>query len=377
MATAGLKGKRPRTRGACADNNRVPFMRFVLCISFERRSETSACICRAVYTLGWPNASRHNDAIRSRMTSLRRRRHRGYQPIAFPAWRLWEDRRVRTDEGIFGLLYAVRIARVDLDGRVTDAVKTQLVSDLYSDKELPFRGGFKVTPVDAEARWSQGEVELSRTAVLLGVASLDDLLGAAINLLRVMNIDGTASGTVPTGVSDKTKHLKTHGKLRLAEGTCRLYDLCVAIRNSVSHQGSRQKPLAAAWERLDTAEREWWENSAGRSLYLTSPTDEIQMDDRELITVMRVLDRTALEMNEQLATALSEVQWAWLVARELWLINPSQAGNPLRNVGAVQRRARRLWRLDISTAAATEALSDTGLRGDSTSLALVHQPLER
>jgi hypothetical protein len=100
------------------------------------------------------------------------------------------------------------------------------------------------------------------------------------------------------------------------------------------------------------------------------------LDDHELITVMRVLDRVAIEVNEELATALTDMQWARLVARELWLARPAQAGDPNRNVGAVQRRARRLWRFDVSADAAKKALSDKNLRHDAPSAELVRNPLE-
>jgi hypothetical protein len=173
---------------------------------------------------------------------------------------------VRTDEGVFGLLYAVRIARVDLDHRVEQHAPVPLVSDLYGDEELPFRGGFKVTPEDARSRWDRGEVELSRAAVLLGVASLDELLGAVINLLRVVGKDETEAGTTQTGVSDKLGHLTKYGGLSISDGTIRLYDVCLAIRNSVAHHGSQQKPLADAWRRLKSPEQKWWEGSAGRVL---------------------------------------------------------------------------------------------------------------
>jgi hypothetical protein len=309
--------------------------------------------------------------------ALRRRRYKGYQPIAYPAWRLWEDRRVRTDEGVYGLLYAARIARLDLARREVDRPDVRVASDLYSDDELPFRKGFGATLVDARARWERGEMELSRMAVLLGVASLDELLGATIDLLRVMDIDRTATGTVPTGVSDKVRHLRTHGRLSIPEGTSRLYDVCVAIRNSVAHHGSRQGPLTAAWNRLGEAERDWWEVAAGQAPRLTSPSDEIDLNDHELITIMRVLDRVAIEMNEGLAVALSDSQWAWLVARELWIVSPMHAGDPIRNVGAVQRRARRLWRLDVPADVAKESLSDKAMRNDTRSEALLGRPLER
>ncbi|HEY2053767.1 MAG TPA: hypothetical protein VGH14_07525 [Solirubrobacterales bacterium] len=213
-------------------------------------------------------------------------------------------------------------------------------------------------------------------AVLLGVASLDELLGATIDLLRVMEIDQTATGTVPTGVSDKVRHLRTHGNLAIPHGTSRLYDVCVAIRNSVAHHGSRQGPFISAWNRLGEAEKAWWEDAAGQRPRLTSSTDEIDLNDHELITIMRVLDRVAIEMNEGLAAALNNSQWAWLVARELWLVSPMRAGDPIRNVGAVQRRARRLWRLDVPAEAAKEVLSDKAMRNDATSAALFGQPPE-
>src|SRR4051794_22268697 len=65
----------------------------------------------------------------SAVVRLRRRRYRGFQPVAYPAWRLWEDRRVRTDEGIFGLLFAVRIAQVGLSERAASRPPAAHVSD--------------------------------------------------------------------------------------------------------------------------------------------------------------------------------------------------------------------------------------------------------
>src|SRR4051794_33758471 len=78
--------------------------------------------------------------------SLKRRQYKNasQQPVAYPAWRVWEDRRVRLDDAVLALFVAVRVARIGISDRAPGG-DASLVSELYTDEELDFRLAFQVT----------------------------------------------------------------------------------------------------------------------------------------------------------------------------------------------------------------------------------------
>jgi hypothetical protein len=297
--------------------------------------------------------------------ALRQRRYREHEnPVAYPAWRLWEDRRVRTDDAVLALLLGIRIARADLDRRSTEASESTLVSDLYSEEEIPFSQAFRVTVDEAHSRWTNGEVELARLTILQGVAALDDLLAGTIDLLRALGVDQTVAGTVDTKLSLKLRHLQKHGALSISDATLQLHDLCIAIRNGLTHHAALQQKVIDAWGRLSDTAEEWWASAAGRPFPFTDPGDELVMDDRELLAVFKLFDRVALEVNASVRDEVPEEMWARLVARDYWNVNPGRAGNPKVNVGAAQGLAQRSWRLTLADDSLRKAFEDKGLRED-------------
>jgi hypothetical protein len=271
-------------------------------------------------------------------------------------------------------LFGVRIARVGLGERASSR-SADLVSDLYSDAELPFRESFKVTTDEANRRWSSGEQELCRLTVLEGVSALDALLGGSIDLLRALGKDTTGPGAIDTGVSAKLTHVGRHGGMAIADGTIRLYDLCLSIRNALTHDGRRQKKVISAWRRLPDPEQGWWSQAAGRSMPLSGPADELVLDDRELVAAFKTFDRIAGEVSKQLREEVEGGEWARIVAHEYWRWNPTRAGDSTRNVETVRGWARQHWRLSLTAEEAEAGLSYPNVRRDPALARLLRPPL--
>jgi hypothetical protein len=274
---------------------------------------------------------------------------------------------------LFGLLFAVRIARVGLQERA-DARPGILVADLFEKEQLLFPEAFRVSVPEAQSRWETGEQELARATALLAMSALDDLLGRSIDLLRSVGKDQTESGAVDTGVSAKMRHLATHGGLSVSSGTIALHDLCLAIRHAVTHQSARQEKVIQAWGRLGEEGKGWWEDASKRPPRFTAPNDELDLDDREVVAVFKACDRVAAEVNAEIRNRLSDAEWARLIVREYWLINPTRAGDPTRNVQGVRRHADRWWRVILSDDAVEEALGDRELRYEKTLLRILAPP---
>ena len=122
------------------------------------------------------------------------RRHWGGEepPPAFPGWRIWEDTRVRADNNVMALFAAARIAKTSIHERA-DREERRLVGDLYGDDELPYRAGFRLTRTEAVSRLDAGMEDLSRMAIVVAVAAIDELLGDFIKLLRATGHDSSRS----------------------------------------------------------------------------------------------------------------------------------------------------------------------------------------
>jgi hypothetical protein len=284
----------------------------------------------------------------------RRHPHTAKQPIAFPAWRTWEDRRLRTDNGVLALFAAARIAAVAVDDRSGDAA--QFVSELYTDDELRFRSAFAVSVADAKLRWQAGIEDLSQMAIVSAIAATDDLLGATIRLLRATGHDASPSGSTDTGVSAKLRHLSRHGCQGIDADTLALHSLLVEIRHVVPHYGARQKPAADAWRRLSSDARERWIAAAGRPLPLTQEDSELRLDDRELLAALKTLDQVALEVAQSLRQTVSEPEWANLVVAEYRQMDLSKANDPNSNLHRIKKHASAAWRFPISDKIAIAAL---------------------
>jgi hypothetical protein len=70
----------------------------------------------------------------------------------FPAWRIWEDTRVRADNNVMALFVAARIARTSIHERAGH-LDRPLVGDLYNDDELRYRAGFRLTLMEVASRF--------------------------------------------------------------------------------------------------------------------------------------------------------------------------------------------------------------------------------
>jgi hypothetical protein len=131
------------------------------------------------------------------------------------------------------LFVAARIARTSIHERAGH-LDRPLVGDLYNDDELPYRAGFRLTLMEVASRFDAGMEELSRMAIVVAVARIDELLGEFINCLGRLAMT-CRSGTVDTGVSAKLDHLRRHSGLDVAADTLALYGMLVEVRHAVTH----------------------------------------------------------------------------------------------------------------------------------------------
>jgi hypothetical protein len=264
---------------------------------------------------------------------------------------------VRLDDAVMALLAAVRVALIGIADRTGSQPPQALVSELYTDQELAFRQAFRVTVSDAQQRWANGQQELARSTVLLGVAALDELLGSTISLLRRAGHDHTTAGDVDTGVSAKLRHLCEQGGLALSHSSVELHDLLLAARHSITHHGGQPRVVRQVWTRLEQAQRDWWIEAAGRPLPLARDQDELVMADGEVLATFKTLDRIAMDVNASLRMRLSEHEWAALAAAEYRVLAPTKAGDPSRNVAAVMKHADNVWRVKLDQDTVARVLS--------------------
>jgi hypothetical protein len=255
------------------------------------------------------------------------------------------------------LFAAARIAKVTVEERAEAAATSALVGDLYSDAELPFRTGFRLPPMEAFNRWDAGIEDLARMSIVVGVATVDELLGAAIHLLRATHHDPTEAGTVDTGVSAKLSHLSGQCCLVIDSDARGLYALLIEIRHAVTHYGGQQLPVRQAWERLSGDAQEWWTAAASRGLPLTQDEAELRVDDRELLAALKTLDRVALVVSDGLRMILDDDQWADLIVGEYRQLNLSKANDPGSNLRRIVTFGRSIWRLTLAEEQAAAALS--------------------
>jgi hypothetical protein len=288
------------------------------------------------------------------MPLLRRQWPGAEPPVAFPGWRIWEDRRVRADNNVMALFAGARIARTSARERGRE-LDHALVGDLYSDEELPFRNGFRLSLSEALSRWDASIEDLSRMAIVVGVAAIDDLLGSFIDLLRATGHDRSSAGCVDTGVSAKLEHLRNYAGVAVTSDTTKLYGLLVEIRHAVTHYGARQRPVRQAWNRLGEDPQAWWREAAGRNLPLTREGDELRVDDRELLASLKTLDRVALEVSRGVRTTLTDEQWADLIVAEYREVDRARANDPFSNVRRIKQHASSVWRIRITEAGASPA----------------------
>ena len=279
-------------------------------------------------------------------------------PIAFPAWRVWEDKRIRADNNVMALFAAARIAKSAVLERVRNVGDPRaLVGDLYTDEELPYRSGFRLRPEEALSRWDNGMEDLSRMAIVVGIAMMDELLGAVIRLLRATGHDSTTVGEADTGVSAKLPHLIRYGQLEIGVDTRALHQLLVEVRHAVTHYGARQRPVRDAWERLSDGARDWWAEAAGQRLPLTNDSEELRVGDRELLGAFKSLNRVGLAVSDGLRCVVTEEQWADLIVCEYRQLSLAKANDPASNLRRILTFGRTVWRLHLDRDVASRALS--------------------
>jgi hypothetical protein len=279
-------------------------------------------------------------------------------PIAFPAWRVWEDKRIRADNNVMALFAAARIAKSAVSTRARESGDPRLlVGDLYTDEELPYRSGFRLRLEEALTRWDNCMEDLSRMAIIVGGATMDELLSAVIRLLRATGHDSTAVGDVDTGVSAKLSHLLRHGQVEIDVDTRALHQLLIEIRHAVTHYGARQRPVRDAWERLGDGARAWWTGAAGQALPLTTDTEELRVGDRELLGALKTLDRVGVAVSAGLRRIVSEEQWADLAVCEYRQLSLAKANDPSSNLRRILTFSRSVWRLRLDPDVAARALS--------------------
>jgi hypothetical protein len=81
------------------------------------------------------------------------------------------------------------------------------------------------------------------------------------------------------------------------------------------------------------------------------------VDDRELLASLKTLDRVALEVSRGVRTTLTDEQWADLIVAEYREVDPARVNDPFSNVRRIKQHASSVWRIRITDAAASAALS--------------------
>lgn len=284
-------------------------------------------------------------------------------PVRFPAWRVRVDSRVRMDDAVLDLLAGMDLAVVALDERASG--DNDVVPDIFTTEELPYGKGFSVTVGVARRHLREAENQAVLAAFPTYVAGFDRLLGEVIRLLRRVGIDTVDPSAAETGLSAKLGHLSTAGDLRLEPQNDALWALLVAVRNSVVHHGSSQRPVFAAWQACarqnpDVDAQATWTRLAERPLPVAGTNARLALTDREVVGAQRTLDTIAIDLAAKLRARVAPLDWARLVAAEEGPKHPGVLTDPTRNVRKLMAWANHGWALQIDDATAERAL-DTPL----------------
>ena len=290
----------------------------------------------------------------------RRRRWRAsdVRPVRFPAWREWEDSRVRLDDATLDAIAGLQLARVALADRSDSP--NDLVPDLFTDAELPHRNGFSVSVTTARRRLDEAQRQLALNSFVMYVSGFDDLLGGVILMLRRLDI-GTSSAAeeAERGVSAKLRFLRAHCGVKLKPEYEHLHGLLVEIRIAVVHERSAERPVKKHWEsKGKPAEkaRAIWLKSASQPFPFHVPPGRLRVTDREVIACQICLDLIAMDLVRGLRTRLSGTEWAHLVYAEMGEKHHAVLSDPRRGAGKLKAWARHEWRVEISDADAKAAL---------------------
>ena len=295
--------------------------------------------------------------------ALRGRRWRfpGFTPVRFPAWRVWADARVRTDDAVLDLLAGVHLAKVALTERAT--APSDRVPDLFDDEELPYKGGFAVTVEVGEERLQQAEDRLALFAFPVYVSQFDRLLKGAIQMLRRVGLDTLDPDKVDIGLSKKTSHLRKHVGVPLERHNEALWNLLVAVRNSVVHNGLAQAPVRAAWsacadEGASTDGQDRWSEAAGCPFPVNDSDAPLALTEREVVACQQVLDLIGVDLSKKLRARVDPVDWARLVIDEYRTHKPEAlGGDEKRNVRKLMAWCSQAWGVEVSESEAQEALA--------------------
>jgi hypothetical protein len=289
---------------------------------------------------------------------LRHRRWKGdAKAVRFPAWRAWSDSRVRLDDAMLDALAGMRLARVALDERSTDA--SDRVPKLFTDAELPFKGGFDVSVEVAHERLADAESQLTLNAFPIYVSGFDDLLGDVIRMLRRLGIGvSKAAMDADKGVSAKVAFLEAHCGLTFSPPLRHLYTMLVEIRHAVIHDSASDTKVRAIWERdTDPAKeaRALWIEMTTRALPAPFPDGTLDLSDREVIGCQRTLDRLGLDLARALRERILPVDWARLVADEHDSSHRAVLADPKRGTKKLQAWSFKQWGVTVTTEEADEA----------------------
>jgi hypothetical protein len=284
-------------------------------------------------------------------------------PVRFPAWRVWADSRVRMDDAILDSLAAMDLAIVALNHRSrSDA---DVVPDIFSDEELPYGKGFSVTVAVARSRLRNAEAQVVLNAFPSYVSEFDRLLGEVGRMLREVGLDESETGRVAFGLSAKVDHLRRHAGVALSPTNELLWDLLVAIRNSVVHFGASEVPVRQAWTRCgrpwagsEETAQDVWSRLAERPLPLSAKAEptRLQFGDREVVGCQRVLDSIGIDLASKLRARVPSVLWAQLLLRDRADKSKAILYSPPRNVRKLRAWLEKDWGVLVDEDVATLAL---------------------
>lgn len=272
--------------------------------------------------------------------------------MRFPAWRVWADSRVRLDDALLDSFAAFDLAVVALNLRASD--ESDVVPDLFNGSELPHGGGFRVTVALARERLAAARTATALNSFPVYLAGFDALLGAVIAMLRRLGLDVTKAGDVDTGISDKVKHLSDHAGINLAPGSAAMYELLIAIRHSVIHNGGETERVNRAWSQCVKADVDGsWTAAAGRPLAIGT---KLKVDDRDAVALQHNLDVVAIDLSSKLRDRIDPVSWGRLVAAERDRTHRPVLNDPSRNVAKLVSWAQRDWNVELTADDAKAAL---------------------
>jgi hypothetical protein len=265
------------------------------------------------------------------------------------------------DDAVLDALAGLDLAVVALNDRANS--DEDIVPNIFTRDELPYGKGFSVQVGVARRRLREAEDRLVLDAFPTYVAGFDRLLAGIIQLSRRVGIDTIEPSVADTGLSGKLSHLARSSGVHLESRNQALWALLIAVRNSVIHHGSSQRPVAAAWRACADADSEedaqaLWTRLAERPLPVANTEARLAFTDREVVGAQRVLDSIAIDLAAKLRARVPPLAWARLVAAEEGPKHPGILTDPARNVRKLVAWANQGWGLQIDEATAIDALAD-------------------